>query len=213
MLGSTAWRPHRSLLFGTIALSVLLAVLATLQYRWLGQIGEAGRGEAAGRGALPRGAAGPGLRPRGHAGLPLAAGRRGDSSAGLRRPTRRASRSGLSGPLGRDRARGVRRRRRPLRRFRPGDRRSSRPNGRSSCGGRGSASARRRSRLRILVAAASSTDRPRPAGSRPPAPGSGAGPGGGGPGFPSFRRFTLVQLDGARLRERLLHRSRRAIRP
>jgi signal transduction histidine kinase len=41
MLGSTAWRPHRSLLLGAIALSVLLAVLATLQYRWLGQIGEA----------------------------------------------------------------------------------------------------------------------------------------------------------------------------
>ena len=40
MLGSTAWRPHRSLLLGAIALSVLLAVLATLQYRWLGQIGE-----------------------------------------------------------------------------------------------------------------------------------------------------------------------------
>jgi len=41
MLGSTAWRPHRSLLLGAIALSVLLAALATLQYRWLGQIGEA----------------------------------------------------------------------------------------------------------------------------------------------------------------------------
>ena len=41
MLGATAWRPHRSLLLGAIALSVLLAVLATLQYRWLGQIGEA----------------------------------------------------------------------------------------------------------------------------------------------------------------------------
>lgn len=41
MLGSAAWRPHRSLLLGAIALSVLLAVLATLQYRWLGQIGEA----------------------------------------------------------------------------------------------------------------------------------------------------------------------------
>jgi signal transduction histidine kinase len=41
MLGSTAWRPHRSLLLGAIALSVLLAVLATLQYRWLGQIGKA----------------------------------------------------------------------------------------------------------------------------------------------------------------------------
>jgi signal transduction histidine kinase len=41
MLGSAAWRPHRSLLLGAIALSVLLAVLATMQYRWLGQIGEA----------------------------------------------------------------------------------------------------------------------------------------------------------------------------
>lgn len=41
MLGSASWRPHRSLLLGAIALLVLLAALATLQYRWLGQIGEA----------------------------------------------------------------------------------------------------------------------------------------------------------------------------
>jgi len=41
MLGSAAWRPHRSLLLGTIALAVLLAFVAGLQYRWLGQIGEA----------------------------------------------------------------------------------------------------------------------------------------------------------------------------
>ncbi|HEX9203909.1 MAG TPA: hypothetical protein VF964_08095, partial [Vicinamibacteria bacterium] len=34
-------RVPRSLLFGTIALAVLLLVLATLQYRWLGQISEA----------------------------------------------------------------------------------------------------------------------------------------------------------------------------
>ncbi len=34
-------RVPRSLLFGTIALAVLLVVLATLQYRWLGQISEA----------------------------------------------------------------------------------------------------------------------------------------------------------------------------
>lgn len=41
MLGSASGRPHRSLLLGAIALLVLLAALATLQYRWLGQIGEA----------------------------------------------------------------------------------------------------------------------------------------------------------------------------
>jgi signal transduction histidine kinase len=41
MLGSAAWRPHRSLLLGATALSVFLAVLATLQYRWVDQIGEA----------------------------------------------------------------------------------------------------------------------------------------------------------------------------
>jgi hypothetical protein len=41
MLGSAAWRPHRSLVLGGIALSVLLAALATLQYRWFVQIGEA----------------------------------------------------------------------------------------------------------------------------------------------------------------------------
>ena len=41
MFGSAAWRPHRSLLLGTITLAVLLAVVAGLQYRWLGQIGEA----------------------------------------------------------------------------------------------------------------------------------------------------------------------------
>ena len=41
MFGSAAWRPHRSLLLGTITLAVLLAFVAGLQYRWLGQIGEA----------------------------------------------------------------------------------------------------------------------------------------------------------------------------
>jgi len=37
----TRSRVPRSLLFGTIALAVLLGVLATLQYQWLGQISEA----------------------------------------------------------------------------------------------------------------------------------------------------------------------------
>src|SRR5260370_38873349 len=37
----TRSRVTRSLLFGTIALAVLLGVLATLQYQWLGQISEA----------------------------------------------------------------------------------------------------------------------------------------------------------------------------
>lgn len=41
MLGRSDARPHRSLLLGTVVLSVLLAGLAALQYRWLGQIGEA----------------------------------------------------------------------------------------------------------------------------------------------------------------------------
>jgi signal transduction histidine kinase len=40
MLSSPA-RHYRSLLFGAFALSLLLVLLATLQYRWLGQVGEA----------------------------------------------------------------------------------------------------------------------------------------------------------------------------
>jgi signal transduction histidine kinase len=41
MWPSSAWRPHWSLLLEAIALAGLVGVLAVLQYRWLGQIGEA----------------------------------------------------------------------------------------------------------------------------------------------------------------------------
>ena len=179
MLGSAAWRPHRSLLLGAIALvgaprgpRDAAVPLARADRRGR-------RGEAAGRGALPRGAARPGLRPRGHAGLPLAAGGRGDGSRWGRYGLRgallalvavwppspgscaRCTSSTATGCAGSNRGQG----------------RSSRPNGRPSCGPRGSVFARRAVPARRAPGDGRRwpwllrRDRPRPAGDRRAGPG------------------------------------------